>query len=174
MYGWISCSFSRFPLPAGSRRKRQSWRHRRSCSRTDSRGAAGRFVRRGPARHRELSWERFSDGRGRGLDHLTILTETGTGAPVMEGLFSGTRSILVRKAVGMHVMQEAETAPRRRMAEWASVAAVYLTVAIVSGIRQPPITYHNGEGWDGPDCSVVARCFAAGTQPAAEQPCANR
>src|ERR1017187_6374103 len=155
MNGWISCSFSRFPLPAGSRRKRRLWRHRRSCSRTDSRGPAGRSVRRGPARHRERSCERFSDWRGRGLDHLTILTETGTGAPVIEWrVYSLVHVVLVRKAVGMHVMQETETAPRRRMAEWASVAAIYLTVAIVSGIRQPPLTYHNGEGWDGTDYSA--------------------
>src|SRR5262249_44085087 len=59
-------------------------------------------------------------------------------------------------------------------AEWAAAAIVFLAVTLLAAYTQAPVSYHNGEGWDGTDYCAMARCFAEGRRPAAGAPFVNR
>jgi hypothetical protein len=64
--------------------------------------------------------------------------------------------------------------PAEVLWEWSVVSLVFVAVSILAASTQSPITYHNGEGWDGTDYCAMARCFAAGRRPAAGAPFVNR
>ena len=62
----------------------------------------------------------------------------------------------------------------RPIREWVAVAAIFLVIGVWTASTQRPITFNQGEGWDGMDYCAMARCFAKGERPAAGAPFINR
>lgn len=48
--------------------------------------------------------------------------------------------------------------------------AAFLLLSLYAAFTQPPITYHDGKGWEGVGYYAVAECFAKGQTPEAEGP----